>query len=120
MKIEPHVAVITRHPVSRVAALLRETGYLVTKVTPESVGDDSRAEALVVDLGLFDLIQWLAQRSDDDRILIIAPTARIMKGVTARSLRARNVEDDLVSAVDRIVANQRIAAHRKQQLTRAA
>ncbi len=110
MKMEPQVAVITHAPFSRAASLLREAGYLVTKMTPAQADLHTGAEALIVDLRLFDLIQWLDGRTDDDRILIIAPAASIIKGVTARTIRASDIEDDLVSAVDRIVADQRISA----------
>lgn len=110
MKIEPQVAVITHAPFSRAASLLREAGYLVTKGTPVQANLLNEAEALIVDLRLFDLIQWLDGRTDDDRILIITPTGSVIKGVAARTIRASDVEDDLVSTVDRIVANQRTAA----------
>lgn len=113
MSLEPHVAVITHRPVSRVASLLREAGYFVTKVTPELVGEQVGAEALVVDLGPFDLRQWLSQASDDDRILIVTPAAGFLTIVPARTLSAEGVEDDLVTAVDRIVTDQRVSARRK-------
>jgi len=118
MKMEPQVVVITRSPVSRAASLLREAGYLVTKLSPEMAGGHPDAEALIVDLRLFDLIQWLDQHDNDDRILIVAPTATVMKGVTARTVHASAIEDDFVSAVDRLVADQRIAAHRELKMLR--
>ncbi len=118
MKMEPQVVVITRSPVSRASSLLREAGYLVSKLPPEQAGHRIDAEALIVDLRLFDLIQWLDQHRSDERILIIAPTATVMNGVTARTVHAGAIEDDLVSAVDRIVADQRIAAHRELKVLR--
>jgi hypothetical protein len=118
MKMEPQVVVITRSPVSRVASLLREAGYLVRKLPPELAGSPIEAEAVIVNLRLFDLIQWLDQHRGDDRLLIIAPTATVMKGVTARTVHPGAIEDDLVSAVDRIVADQRIAAHRELKVLR--
>jgi hypothetical protein len=118
--MEPHVVIITRFSASRLASLLREAGYLVTKRSPEAAGDFGDAEALVVDLKLFDLMQWLDQHGGDDRILIVAPIGTVLKGVTAPTLRGVDVEEDLVSAVDRVVANQRIAAHRKEQIARVA
>ena len=118
MKMEPQVVVITRSPVSRAASLLREAGYLVSKVPPELAGNHAEAEALVVDLRLFELIQWLDELHDDDRILIIAPNMTVIKGLTARTVQAAAIEDDLTSAVDRIVADQRIAAHRAVKVLR--
>jgi hypothetical protein len=121
MKMEPQVVVITRSPVSRAASLLREAGYLVSKVSPELAGNHTEAEALVVDLRLFELIQWLDQQHDqhhDDRIVIIAPNTTVIKGLTARTVQAAAIEDDLTSAVDRIVADQRIAAHRAVKVLR--
>lgn len=107
MKMEPQVTVITRSPESRVASLLREAGYLVTKVMPELADQHNEAEALIVDLRWFDLMQWLDRRADDERILVIGPGAMVLKGITARTVRAGDIEDDLVSAVDRIVADRR-------------
>lgn len=118
MKMEPQVVVITRSPVSRAASLLREAGYLVSKLPPELAGSHTEAEALIIDLRLFDLIQWLDRHQSDERIVIIAPTATVMKGVTARTVHAGAIEDDLVSAVDRIVADRRIAAHRDLKVLR--
>jgi hypothetical protein len=118
MKMEPQVVVITRSPVSRAASLLREAGYLVSKFSPELAANQIEAEAVIVDLRLFDLIQWLDRHRSDERILIIAPTATVMKGVTAPTVHANAIEDDLVSAVDRIVADQRIAAHRAVKVLR--
>lgn len=118
MKMEPQVVVITRSPVSRASSLLREAGYLVSKLSPELAGSSIEAEALIVDLRLFDLIQWLEQHQSDPRILIIAPATTVLKGVTARTVHAGAIEDDLVSAVDRIVADQRIAAHRQLRVLR--
>ena len=115
MKMEPQVIVITRSPTSRVASLLREAGYLVTKVMPELADQHAEAEALIVDLRWFYLVQWLDGRTDD-RILVIGPTT-MLKGITARTVRATDVEDDLVSAVDRIVADQRTAAYRREQMS---
>ena len=116
MKMEPQVSVITRSPTSRVASLLREAGYLVTKVMPELADQHTEAEALIVDLRWFDLVQWLDGRTNDDRILVIGPSTMSLKGITARTVRATDVEDDLVSAVDRVVADQRIAAYRREQI----
>jgi len=116
MKIEPHVVVITHSSVSRAASLLREAGYLVTKSTPELAGSQPEAEALIVDLQWFELVLWLDEQVDDDRLLIVAPTAVSRKGVMPRTISPLNLEDDLVSAVDRIVADQRIAAYGKQQV----
>jgi hypothetical protein len=118
MKMEPQVVVITRSPVSRTSSLLREAGYLVSKLSPEQAVLPVEAEALIVDLRLFDLIQWLERHNGDARILIIAPAATVLKGVTARTVHAGAIEDDLVSAVDRIVADQRIAAHRQLKVLR--
>ena len=118
MKMEPQVVVITRSPVSRASSLLREAGYLVSKSSPELSDPPAEAEALIVDLRLFDLIQWLEQHQNDARTLIIAPAATVLKGVTARTVHAGAIEDDLVSAVDRIVADQRIAAHRQLKVLR--
>lgn len=118
MKMEPQVVVITRSPVSRAASLLREAGYLVNKLPPEMAGSDTEAEALVVDLRLFDLIQWLDQQRPDERVLIIAPNTTVIKGIPARSVQAAAIEDDLTSAVDRIVADQRIAAHQQLKVLR--
>jgi hypothetical protein len=112
MNMEPHIIVLTRQPFCRAAALLREAGYFVTKIAPEHAGDTSNAEALVVDLRLFDLMQWMEQRHSDDTALVITPTGCVMKGISARSIRTNEVEDGLVSAVDRIVANGRTAALR--------
>jgi hypothetical protein len=112
MKMEPHVVVITNSPSCRAAALLREAGYLVTKVTPELADRHSEAEATIVDLRWFDLVKWLEGRTAGDSILVIVPPLAAMKGMTARTIRTGDVEDDLVSAVDRIVADQRIAAVR--------
>jgi malonyl CoA-acyl carrier protein transacylase len=116
MKMEPQVIVITRSPTSRVASLLREAGYLVTKVMPELADQHTEAEALIVDLRWFDLVQWLDGRTNDDRILVIGPNT-MLKGITTRTVRATDVEDDLVSAVDRIVADQRTAAYRREQMS---
>jgi hypothetical protein len=116
MKMEPHVVVITHSPVSRVASLLREAGYLVTKSTPELAGSQTEAEALIVDLQWFELVLWLDEQIDDDRILLVTPTAASLKSITARTICAMDIEDDLVSAVDRIVADQRIAAYRRQPI----
>lgn len=118
MKMEPQVVVITRSPVSRAASLLREAGYLVSKRSPELAGDHPGAEALVVDLRLFELIQWLDKHRQDERVLIITPNTIVIKGVTARTVHAAAIEDDLTSAVDRIVADQRIAAHRAVKVLR--
>lgn len=114
MKMEPHVVVITHAPVSRAASLLREAGYLVTKSTPELAGSQTEAEALIVDLPWFDLVLWLDEQEDDDRILVLAPTAVSTRGVPQRIVSPAELEDDLVSAVDRIVADQRIAAYASQ------
>jgi len=118
MKMEPQVVVITRSPVSRASSLLREAGYLVSKSSPERSDLPAEAEALIVDLRLFDLIQWLEQHQNDARTVIIAPVATVLKGVTVRTVHAGAIEDDLVSAVDRIVADQRIAAHRQLKVLR--
>jgi hypothetical protein len=118
MQMEPQVVVITRSPVSRAASLLREAGYLVSKLSPELAGGPIEAEAVIVDLRLFDLNQWLDQHRSDERILIIAPNTTVLKGATARTVQASAIEDDLTSAVDRIVADQRIAAHRQVKVIR--
>ena len=116
MKMEPHVVVITHSPVSRAASLLRGAGYLVTKSTPELAGSQPDAEALIVDLQWFEMVLWLDKHIDDERVLIVTPMPTVMKDVTARMICAMDLEDDLVSAVDRIVADQRIAAYANEQL----
>jgi hypothetical protein len=112
MQMEPHIVVITRQPVSRVAVLLREAGYFVTKVAPEHTGDTATAEALVVELRLFELMQWLGEHADDGRMLIVAPSATFLKGLSAPTLRPNEIEAELITAIDRIVANGRTAALR--------
>ena len=60
----------------------------------------------------------LDEKHHDDRILIIAPNTTVIKGLNARTVQAAAIEDDLTSAVDRIVADQRIAAHRAVKVLR--
>ena len=112
MQMEPHIVVVTRQPVSRVAALLREAGYFVTKIAPEQASGIATAEALVVDLRLFELMQWLGENNDAGRMLVIAPSATVLKGIPASTIRPNDVEEGLITAVDRIVANGRTAALR--------
>jgi hypothetical protein len=116
--MEPQVVVITHSLVSRAASLLREAGYLVSKMSPELAGGPIDAEALIVDLRLFELIRWLDEHRNDERVLIIAPNTTVLKGLTARTVQASAIEDDLTSAVDRLVADQRIAAHRQLKVLR--
>ncbi len=112
--MEPHIAVITRHSVSRPAALLREAGYYVTKVTPEHADQCADVEALVVDLRLFDLLHWMEQQPACDNLLVIAPKVKLRADISARVVATSDIEEDLISTVDRIVTDRRTANHHKR------
>jgi hypothetical protein len=110
--LDPHVLLITRpaHP-SRAAVLLREGGYLVTKTVADHAAwaiQSSDPEAIVVDLPAFEEIAAMRVLSAHVPVLVLTNVPRLYPQKIGRryALQRAQVEEDLISAVDRMLADQ--------------
>jgi DNA-binding response OmpR family regulator len=120
MQLYPHLLLRTEAAASAAATTLRHAGYVVTKVR----GDDeaerlvsaAHVDAIVVELPLMPAILLARRcRSLDVPMLFLtsAPESlRKIGGAGVTTLHPRDATDDLVSAVDLL-----LASHAKSQVT---
>ena len=116
-QLVPHLLLRTEPGMSRTAALLRTAGYMVSKIIDDTVFEQlagaTRVDGVVVELPALAAIA--AARRIDARygqgvaMLIITPSPETARRAMPSTpvLKPANVDDDLVSAVDRsLVAHQ--------------
>ena len=116
-QLVPHLLLRTDPGTSHTAALLRTAGYMVSKITDDNVLEQlagaAHVDAVVVELPAMAAIA--AARRIDARydqgvaMLIITPSPETVRRAMPSTpvLKPADVDDDLVSAVDRsLVAHQ--------------
>ncbi|HET7433126.1 MAG TPA: hypothetical protein VFN10_00290 [Thermoanaerobaculia bacterium] len=107
--LDPHVVLVTLESPSRAAMLLRDGGYLVTKVDPDEalLAVASLApDAMVVELTAFRLVSFLrsldrAQPEVPALVITMAPSLFHAR----QAIDRRDIETELVNAVDRMLAD---------------
>ncbi|HWW62398.1 MAG TPA: hypothetical protein VN181_13580 [Thermoanaerobaculia bacterium] len=112
--LDPHVLLITAaaRP-SHTAVLLRQGGYLVTKTPADHAKlsiESSDPDAIVVDLQAFDevaVMRVLAALAPRAPVLVLTNVPRIYpkKARQRYALQRVHLEMDLISAVDRMLAD---------------
>ena len=114
-QLMPHVLLHSKVGMSRAAIILRDAGYIVTKL----VDDDSafrlamspHVDGVIVELPAFHAVAFTRRLLEISRgdvsILAISPTPEpIRRLVDVNVLHLAAIDDDLVSAVDIMIATR--------------
>jgi DNA-binding response OmpR family regulator len=112
MQLIPHLLLRSESTASRAAMLLREAGYLVTKVTDDEMALQLAAslqvDGVVIDLPVLAAIGAVRKLYDTPApppVLVISRSPEVIRRSTgAAVLRSHDMETDLISATDLLLA----------------